>query len=92
MCRDLLDEVVLVTEEEIYRAMQQLYYEDRIVAEGSCVVGIAALMSGKITHAKTPMAAIITGRNLDMNMFTQIVSGQDLRLGDTVIKGQPYGV
>ena len=92
MCRDLLDEVVLVTEEEIYRAMQQLYYEDRIVAEGSCVVGIAAIMSGKITHVKTPMAAIITGRNLDMNMFTQIVSGQDLHLGDTVIKGQPYGL
>ena len=49
-------------------------------------------MSGKIPNVKTPMAAIITGRNLDMNMFTQIVSGEDLRLGDTVIKGQPYGV
>lgn len=92
MCRDLLDDVILVTEEEIYQAMQQLYYEDRIIAEGSCVVGIAAIMSGKINTIKTPAAAIITGRNLDMTMFTKIVSGQDVTLGDTTIKGQPYGL
>ena len=92
MCHELLDDVVLVTEEEIYRAMQQLYYEDRIIAEGSCVVGIAALMNGKIKNAKTPMTAIITGRNLDMAMFTKIVTGQDLQLGDLLIKGQPYGL
>ena len=49
MCRDLLDEVVLVTEDEIYHAMQVLYYEDRIVAEGACVVGLAAVLNGKVT-------------------------------------------
>ena len=92
LCRHLLDEVVLVTEEEIYRAMQVLYYEDRIIAEGSCVVGIAALMAGKIKSAPPPIAAIITGRNLDMAMFTKIVSGQDIQLGNTIIKGQPYGL
>ncbi|MEO0995848.1 MAG: threonine/serine dehydratase, partial [Pseudomonadota bacterium] len=43
LCRDHLDDVVLVSEAEIYRAMQTIYYEDRIVCEGACVVGIAAL-------------------------------------------------
>lgn len=91
LCSDLLDDVLLVTEEEIYKAMQALYYEDRIVAEGSCVVGIAAMMSGKLSHIETPAAAIITGRNLDMGLFTKIVSGQDITLGQKTIKGTAYG-
>ncbi|MCE2517764.1 MAG: hydroxyectoine utilization dehydratase EutB [Alphaproteobacteria bacterium] len=91
LCRDLLDDVLLVTEEEIYKAMQALYYEDRIIAEGACVVGIAAMMSGKLKTIETPAAAIITGRNLDMDMFTRIVNGEDVTLGTTRINGSPYG-
>ncbi|MEI4232814.1 hydroxyectoine utilization dehydratase EutB [Roseovarius sp. D22-M7] len=90
MCRDLLDEVVLVTEDEIYHAMQVLYHEDRMVAEGACVVGLAAVLTGKVT-ARGPTATIITGRNLDMGMFTRVVTGQDVQLGETTIKGRPYG-
>ncbi len=91
MCRDLLDDTVLVTEEEIYRAMQRLYYEDRIVAEGACVVGIAALAAGKLPPLAGPVATVITGRNVDMGMFTKVVTGRDVVLGDLVIGGQPYG-
>ena len=89
MCRDLLDEIILVTEEDIYHAMQVLYYEDRIVAEGACVVGLAAVLNGKVT-LDGPTATIITGRNLDMPTFTRIMTGQDVQLGDTIVKGQPY--
>ncbi|GAA5079687.1 hypothetical protein GCM10023209_32300 [Roseibacterium beibuensis] len=35
LCRDLLDDTVVLTEEEIYGAMQTLFCEDRIVAEGA---------------------------------------------------------
>jgi threonine dehydratase len=91
MCRDLLDDIVLVSEEQIYRAMQTFYYEDRMVAEGACVVGIAALQAGKLPKPSGPVATIITGRNVDMNVFTRIMNGQDVELGDLTIKGQPYG-
>jgi len=89
MCRDLLDEVVLVTEQDIYHAMQVLYYEDRIVAEGACVVGLAAVLSGKMSVTGAS-ATIVTGRNLDMDMFTRIITGQDVALGDMVIEGKRY--
>mgnify|MGYP002653801646 CR=1 FL=1 len=59
LCRDHLDDIVLVTEEEIYHAMQVLFYEDRIVAEGACVVGIAALLSGKLSALPGPIGTII---------------------------------
>ena len=91
LCRDLLDDVILVTEAEIYRAMQTLYYEDRLVAEGASAVDIAALQAGKLPPLNGPVAAIITGRNVDMNVFTQIVTGKDVTLGDVTIKGQAYG-
>ncbi len=91
LCRDYLDETLLVTEDEIYRAMQTLYYEDRIVAEGSSVVGLAAVLAGKIRFSDGPVAAVITGRNVDMGVFTRIMAGLDVELGDTTVKGEIYG-
>lgn len=91
MCRTLLDDTVLVTEEEIYDAMQSLYFEDRMVAEGASVVGIAALRSGRLASLSGSVATILTGRNVDMVAFTDIVSGRDVQLGDLTIRGRCYG-
>ena len=90
LCRDLLDDVVLVTEAEIYRALQTLFYEDRMVAEGACVVGIAALQAGKLPALKGPVATIVTGRNVDMTVFHRIMGGQAVALGDLTLEGHAY--
>ena len=90
MCENLLDDTFTVSENEIYNAMQTLYYEDRIIAEGSCVVGIAALLSEKITNLRGPIATVITGRNVDMSMYTSIINGRDIELGNCIIRGQKY--
>lgn len=90
LCKKFLDTTITVSESEIYNAMQTLYFEDRIIAEGSCVVGVAALLAKKIPNLKGPIATIITGRNVDMSMFTDIINGNDIKLGDTVLKGQCY--
>jgi threonine dehydratase len=91
MCRDLLDDIVLVSEEEIRDALQVLYFEDRIIAEGACVVGIAALLAGKVVPQLGPVATIITGRNLDMDLFSKVIMGHDVTLGTKILKGKPYG-
>jgi len=90
LCQRYVDELLLVSEEEIYHAMQALFYEDRIVAEGACVVGLAALLSGKLPGLRTPAAAIITGRNLNMKVFADIIGGRDVVLGNKVIRGRAY--
>ncbi|WP_299813386.1 hydroxyectoine utilization dehydratase EutB [uncultured Roseibium sp.] len=90
MCRDLLDDIVLVSEEEIYRSMQVLYFEERLVAEGAAAVGIAACLSGKLPNLTGPVATIITGRTVDMTQFTDIVCGRDIVLGAKVVKGARY--
>ena len=82
---------MLVSEADIYRAMQTLYYEDRLVAEGASVVGIAAVQSGKLKlSSKGAVATIVTGRNLDMDVFTRIVTGADVDLDGYVVKGARY--
>ena len=91
LCRDLLDDCVLVTEQEIYEAMQALYYEDRMVAEGASVVGIAAMRAGRLPAFDGPVATILTGRNVDMITFTDIVVGRGIRLGEVEVKGRGYG-
>ena len=89
LCREHLDQIVLVSEEEIYRALQAIYYEDRIVCEGACVVGVAAVMSGKV-QLTGPSATIITGRNLDMRVHADSMAGRDVVLGDHIVKGHRY--
>ncbi|MCO6185283.1 hydroxyectoine utilization dehydratase EutB [Rhizobium sp. L1K21] len=90
MCRDLLDDIILVSEDEIYHAQQALYYEEAQVAEGASVVGIAALLAGKLPIINGPIGTIITGRNLDMGDFTRIIAGEDITLGNDHLKGRPY--
>ena len=60
------------------------------MAEGACVVGLAAVLSGKLAP-QGPTATIITGRNLDMALFTKVMTGQTVILGDKVIEGRKYG-
>lgn len=90
MCRDLLDEVVLVSEAGIRAAMQALFHHDRMVAEGASVVGLAAVMTGAV-RLGGPTATILTGRNTDMTTFADVVAGGDLQIGDIFLKGRPYG-
>ena len=90
LCRDWLDGTVLVTEEEIRDAMQVLYFEDRMVAEGASAVGLAAVLSGK-AKVTGPAATVVTGRNVDMGLFGAIMAGQDVTLGGVTVRGRVYG-
>lgn len=91
LCRDLLDDIILVSEDEIYRAMQVLFFEDRMVAEGASVVGLAAVLSGKTGRPNGPVATLITGRNVDMGQFRQVINGEPVDLAGFKTSGGAYG-
>jgi threonine dehydratase len=86
LCRRYVDEVILVSEAEIYKGMRSLFFSDRLVAEGGGAVGVAALQSGKIRNAGIT-AVIVSGRNVDMSLFLQIVKGEGIKLGQMLVKG-----
>jgi threonine dehydratase len=86
LCRRFVDETILVSEAEIYKAMRSLFLADRIVAEGGGAVGIAALQAGKL-RPNGVTAMIISGQNVDMSVFLHILNGESITLGDLVVKG-----
>ena len=72
IARDLIDEVTLVSEEEIYEAVFFLLQVAQLVVEGSGAVGVAALLSGKVDLKGKKIAVILSGGNMDMEILGQI--------------------
>lgn len=74
MVRALVDEVVLLSEEEIAAGIVHAYAQEREIIEGAAAVGIGALLAGKI-RLQGPVIALLSGRNIDMNQHRRIVAG-----------------
>lgn len=74
LCRDLLDEVVLLSEAEIAAGIRHAALVEDEIVEGAGAVGIAALLAGKV-NPQRPTALIVSGRNIDEDVHRRIVSG-----------------
>jgi threonine dehydratase len=72
LCRDLLDDIILLSEDEIAAGVVHAYAEEREIVEGAGGVGIAALLAGKVA-ASGPIVAVLSGRNIDMARHRSIV-------------------
>ena len=77
MVRDLVDDLVLVTEVEIAAAIRHAYWEERQVVEGAGAVGIAALQAGRIARPGETVI-LLSGGNIDMALHHRIASGEDV--------------
>ncbi|NKB64174.1 MAG: hydroxyectoine utilization dehydratase EutB [Gammaproteobacteria bacterium] len=75
MIQQLVDETVLVTEEEIADAIRHAYFKEQLIIEGSGSVAIAALLANKINPSGNTVA-LISGKNIDMNMHQKIINGE----------------
>jgi threonine dehydratase len=74
LCRDMLDEVVLLSEAEIAAGIRHAANEEGEIVEGAGAVGIAALLAGKVSP-QGPTAIIVSGGNIDEAVHRRIVSG-----------------
>ena len=81
MCRDLLDEVILLSEDEIAAGIRHAYEQEREIVEGGGAVGIAALLAGKI-RPDGPVVALLSGRNIDMELHRSIICGDRAASGE----------
>src|SRR5260221_2302731 len=80
LVRELVDDVVLLDEREIAEGVRHAYALEREIVEGAGAVGIAALLVGKV-KSRGPIVALLSGRNIDMDLHRSIVSGETGILG-----------
>lgn len=73
--RDLIDDVVNVTEDEIEDAVVAMVAHDQVLAEASGAVGVAALRSGRVRE-DGDVAAIVTGANMDARVLARLLAGR----------------
>ncbi|MFC3321188.1 hydroxyectoine utilization dehydratase EutB [Mesorhizobium cantuariense] len=83
MCRDLLDDVILLGEDEIADGIRHAYAREREIVEGAGAVGIAALLAGRV-GANGPVVVLLSGRNIDMDAHRKIVCGEAPSLKERV--------
>jgi len=68
-----VDDIFLVTDEEIKIALKTLLMEDKFLTEPSGAVTLAALLSGKIPFKKNKVVAVISGGNVDIEDIKKIL-------------------
>jgi threonine dehydratase len=73
IARDLVDEVVVVPEADVRKAVRWLVAHEQIVVEGSGAIAVAPLLNGQTDVAGKQVAAILTGRNLDAGVLVEIL-------------------
>ncbi|SIS71832.1 hydroxyectoine utilization dehydratase EutB [Paracoccus saliphilus] len=75
MVRDLMDELILLTEEEIAAGILHLAVEDGETVEGAAAVGAGAVLAGKLHAGDGPLVLILSGGNIDPARHAEIVEG-----------------
>jgi threonine dehydratase len=70
---EYVDDVVLVSEDEIAQAMVLLLERAKLVVEGAGALGVAALMHDRIAAAGQRVAVVLSGGNVDLQRLARIV-------------------
>ena len=78
--RRLLAGAVTATDAEVRAAMRFAFTHFRIVAEPGAVVGLAAILAGRVPIADRCVATVITGGNIDARRFAELLEADNATL------------
>lgn len=70
--RDLLSDVLTVSDDEVRSAMRFAFRNLKLVVEPGGAVALAAVLSGKLDTAGKTTAIVLSGGNVDVDLFAQI--------------------
>lgn len=90
--KQMVDDIVTVTDDEIAHAILHLLERSKLVVEGAGAVGVAALLYEKVKKLKgANVVAVLSGGNIDINIVSRIIergmieSGRYIRLVTTIV-------
>ena len=70
--REVVDEIVLVDEEVLRRALAGIVTQEHLLIEGAAAAGPAAIVGGKI-QIKGNVAVVLTGANIDSHRLVEVL-------------------
>jgi threonine dehydratase len=73
---DQIDEILVVPEAAVRRAVRWLLAEEQLVVEGAGAIAVAPLLTGQLDTGSHNIVAVLTGRNVDATLLHQIL-GED---------------
>jgi threonine dehydratase len=76
IAQEYVDEVLLVREETVKRAIFLLWKYEKQVTEGSGAAAIAPIIENRSKFAGKTVAAVITGGNIDAKLFQSILASE----------------
>lgn len=91
--RKMVDDIVLVSDEEIAQAILMMLERSKVLCEGAGAAGIAAVINGRVS-AGNNVAILVTGGNIDIQTLSIIIerglikAGRSIRL-KTVVTDRP---
>lgn len=76
VCRERVDEVVLVTDDEIENGMRFLYSRAKLACEPAGAAAVGAILAGKVALEDGPTVAVVSGGNADPKIVAGILASR----------------
>lgn len=84
--KELVDEVVEVSDEEIARAIFHCVQNNRLVVEGAGAAGVSALLAKKIKiNPEDTVCTVLCGGNIDANLLSRVLEEVLVRQGRYIL-------
>ena len=72
--KDHVDDILLINEFEIEKAISYLFENERVVAEGAGAAGVAAIMKYINLFSSKKVGTVVCGGNIDARLFASILN------------------
>ena len=79
--RDLVDDIILVSEDQIERALAMLIAIEKTVVEGAGAAGLAAVLAAPERFAGRNVGLVLTGGNIDTRLIASVLTRELAREG-----------
>jgi threonine dehydratase len=73
--RDVVDEAVVVSLDDIRGAVRLLAERHHVIAEGAGAATTAAVLAGKLPEGAKNVVCIVSGGNIDFDVLSDILAG-----------------
>lgn len=72
-CREYVDEIVTVSDDEISTAILALIEQQKLIAEGAGAVAVAAAMFNKVPVKGKKVICLVSGGNIDVTILSRVI-------------------